>query len=112
MNSIHDPRHPLDPGGLGDEARVHASETRLRLWQEHLKRPQGENQDLIDPADGFDALARSADTLDQWHANGRQDARPPGQLRNHPNDRVDHVRAGGQTQCIASCSIQMDAHTD
>ena len=89
VDSVHDQRHPTDPGGLGDEARLLARNTRLRLWQEHLQRPPSENQDLVDPADGFDALARSADALDQWHANGRQDARPPGRLRNHPNERVD-----------------------
>jgi phosphatidylserine/phosphatidylglycerophosphate/cardiolipin synthase-like enzyme len=78
-----DTRAPSDPGGLGDGARKLARDTRLALWTEHLGRLPGDDEDLIDSAEGFAALRRSARQLDDWHRAGRMSDRPPGQLRPH-----------------------------
>lgn len=83
-----DERAPMDPGGLDDGARRLARETRLRLWREHLERVDGNDTDLLDPAEGFAALARSAADLDHWHDNSRSGPRPPGQLRRHDPEHV------------------------
>jgi phosphatidylserine/phosphatidylglycerophosphate/cardiolipin synthase-like enzyme len=81
-----DAREPRDPGGLGDEARVLARDTRLRLWREHA----GIDDDdvLLDPANGFDALVARARALDDWHARGSRGPRPPGRLRCHHPEPV------------------------
>jgi phosphatidylserine/phosphatidylglycerophosphate/cardiolipin synthase-like enzyme len=83
-----DERAPTDPGGLGDGARRLARETRLRLWREHLGRDDGDVDDLLAPAGGFAALARSAADLDRWHREGRRGPRPAGHLRVHEPERV------------------------
>jgi phosphatidylserine/phosphatidylglycerophosphate/cardiolipin synthase-like enzyme len=88
IDSVGDTRAPLDPGGLGDGARRFARETRLRLWREHLGRAHEDDDDLVDPVSGFDALARSASELDQWHESGRDNPRPPGHLRRHQLEPV------------------------
>jgi phosphatidylserine/phosphatidylglycerophosphate/cardiolipin synthase-like enzyme len=82
-----DDRLPIDPGGLGDRARRLAREVRLRLWREHLERGD-DNSELIDPDEGFAALARAAAKLDAWHQNGRRGPRPAGRLRQHDAERV------------------------
>jgi phosphatidylserine/phosphatidylglycerophosphate/cardiolipin synthase-like enzyme len=82
-----DDRLPVDPGGLGDRARRLAREVRLRLWREHLERGD-DNSELIDPDEGFAALARAATNLDAWHRNGRRGPRPAGRLRQHNTERV------------------------
>ena len=76
-----DERPPHDPNGLGDQARVLARETRLRLWREHTG--DAPDDELIDPVTGFATLARAAEALDAWHAEGRSGARPHGRLRRH-----------------------------
>ena len=88
IDASPDQRRPTDPGGLGDGARQLARATRLQLWREHLQRGDGDDTDLLDPADGFTALARSAATLDHWHRNGRHGPRPPGHLRKHDPEHV------------------------
>ena len=84
LDECRDPRDPTDPAGLGDGARVLARSTRTSLWSEHL----GTADVPIDPDEGFDLLRTSADRLDQWHASGREGARPPGRLRNHVPEPV------------------------
>jgi phosphatidylserine/phosphatidylglycerophosphate/cardiolipin synthase-like enzyme len=82
-----DEREPRDPGGLGDGARHLAREARLRLWREHLGRGDGENADLLEPAEAFAVLGRAAEDLDEWHRNGECGPRPAGHLRRHrPED--------------------------
>jgi phosphatidylserine/phosphatidylglycerophosphate/cardiolipin synthase-like enzyme len=88
IDATRDERAPVDPAGLGDGARRLARETRLRLWREHLGRADGGDADLVDPVDGFEALARSAAALDRWHEGGRRGPRPPGHLRRHVPERV------------------------
>jgi phosphatidylserine/phosphatidylglycerophosphate/cardiolipin synthase-like enzyme len=90
IDSERDDRAPVDPAGLGDGARVLARTTRLSLWREHLERDDHDD-DLVDPIDGFDALARSAAALDAWHAGGRRGPRPPGHLRVHREQRVGRL---------------------
>jgi phosphatidylserine/phosphatidylglycerophosphate/cardiolipin synthase-like enzyme len=88
IDATPDERTPTDPGGLGDGARRLARETRLRLWREHLERVDGNDADLLDPTEGFAALARSAADLDQWHQSGRRGPRPSGHLRQHDPEQV------------------------
>ena len=60
-----------------------ARSLRLDLAREHLDRAEGDDADLRDPHDAFEAFARSARELDAWHAGGRRGPRPPGRLRRH-----------------------------
>jgi phosphatidylserine/phosphatidylglycerophosphate/cardiolipin synthase-like enzyme len=88
IDATLDERAPTDPGGLGDGARVLARDTRLQFWREHLERTEGDDADLVDPVDGFEALAQAAADLDRWHDGGRRGPRPPGHLRAHIPERV------------------------
>ena len=58
-----------------------ARDIRLRLAREHLDRAAGDDGDLIDPVDTFNAFAESARLLEEWTRAGRSGARPPGRLR-------------------------------
>ena len=79
-----DPRHPADPGGLGDGARVLARDTRLALWREHLGRPTDDGAaDLIEPGEAFEVLRDSARRLTEWEQGDRSTPRPSGHLTIH-----------------------------
>ncbi|MCU1344848.1 MAG: phosphatidylserine/phosphatidylglycerophosphate/cardiolipinsynthase-like protein [Acidimicrobiia bacterium] len=64
-----------------DRASGFARSLRLRLAAEHLGRPHGDCEDLIEPTSAFEAFVRSADELDRWHQSGKTTSRPPGRLR-------------------------------
>ena len=88
LDTTFDEREPRDPAGLGDRARVLARGTRLRLAREHLGREEGDDADLLDPVDAFEAWRAAAAALDAWHDGGRIGARPPGHARTHRPERV------------------------
>jgi phosphatidylserine/phosphatidylglycerophosphate/cardiolipin synthase-like enzyme len=54
---------------------------RLALAREHLDRSDGDDADLREPGDLFDAFKRSGAALDAWHGAGRSGPRPPGRVR-------------------------------
>lgn len=83
LDATLDPRQPADPGGLGEGARLLARQTRLTLWREHLGRGEGDDEDLVDPASGFQAWHQAATALDAWHEKGGVGIRPPGHARVH-----------------------------
>jgi len=100
-----DERAPRDPGALGDGARRLARDARLRLWREHLQRPDHDDADLVDPGAGFATLARSAAELDEWHDNGKQGPRPSGHLRPH---RPEVVRRWARWPALALYRVVLD----
>lgn len=83
VDEERDDREPLDPAGLGDGARTHARNLRLELIREHLGRADGDDADLVDPQQFFDAISASATALDEWHHNPSSGPRPAGRLRRH-----------------------------
>lgn len=77
-----DSRFPQDPGGLGDGARVLPRNLRLTLWHEHLGE-EVPDEDLLDPAKGFETWKRVALRLDAWHEDKTKGPRPQGRVRVH-----------------------------
>ncbi len=82
LDETRDARAPADPAGLGDGARMYARQLRLQLAREHLDLDS--DATLLDPGQAFDAFARSATALQEWHREGRTGPRPPGRLRPYP----------------------------
>jgi phosphatidylserine/phosphatidylglycerophosphate/cardiolipin synthase-like enzyme len=91
VDAARDPRDPVDPAGLGDGARKFARDLRLQLWREHLGRADGDDRDLLDPAEAVATFRKVAIELERWHAGGQRGERPPGRARPHP--RVHLSRA-------------------
>jgi phosphatidylserine/phosphatidylglycerophosphate/cardiolipin synthase-like enzyme len=84
MDNERDTREPIDPAGLGDGARTYARNLRLSLWREHLGRADGDDRDLLDPAEAVAKFRQAADALERWHSGGERGERPPGRARPHP----------------------------
>jgi phosphatidylserine/phosphatidylglycerophosphate/cardiolipin synthase-like enzyme len=83
LDSERDGRQPSDPAGRGDGARRFARDLRLRLCREHLDRPDGDEADLLSPAEAFAAFRRQADRLAAWHDGGQAGPRPAGRVLPH-----------------------------
>ncbi len=82
LDSERDERPPVDPGGLGDGARVLPRALRLNLWREHLGSSVIQ-EDLLDPEAAFASWHHTAGALDAWHADGKKGPRPAGRARSH-----------------------------
>ncbi|TQS45562.1 phospholipase D family protein [Cryptosporangium phraense] len=81
IDEERDRREPVDPAGLGDGARAYARNLRLSLAGEHLELSDADLDALADPKAAFDAFAKSAEGLDEWHRQGAKGERPAGRLR-------------------------------
>jgi phosphatidylserine/phosphatidylglycerophosphate/cardiolipin synthase-like enzyme len=91
LDEERDSRAPTDPAGLGDGARKYARDLRLQLWREHFGRKDGDDHDLLDPAQAVATFREVADTLERWHSGGGRGERPPGRVRPHPRIRPSRL---------------------
>jgi phosphatidylserine/phosphatidylglycerophosphate/cardiolipin synthase-like enzyme len=89
LDDTRDERHPLDPAGTGDGARVYARDLRLRLMREHLD--LADDATLIDPSSAEKAIDAAATALDDWYAGGRVGERPKGRLRRHRPEQLGRL---------------------
>jgi hypothetical protein len=80
LDRERDLRQPIDPGGLGDGARVFARQLRLHLWREHLGLGDDSVGDarLLDPIADFEAWRATAARLQAWHDGGHRGPGHPG----------------------------------
>jgi len=92
LDADRHPREPHDPAGLGDGARSFARDLRLRLWREHLDRNEGDDDDLLDPKEAFEAFKHQADALAAWHRGGQNGPRPPGRVIPHQLTEVTRTQ--------------------
>ncbi|MGP3916269.1 phospholipase D family protein [Nonomuraea sp. 10N515B] len=79
---------PRPPGG----ALRFARDLRLTLMAEHLDLPSDEHDRLCDPVAAFEAFARAASRLEDWHRGGRTGPRPSGRLRPHPAPTLSRLQ--------------------
>jgi phosphatidylserine/phosphatidylglycerophosphate/cardiolipin synthase-like enzyme len=73
-----------------DDTGAFARDLRLRLMREHLDRAADGSEDggLDDPDVAVREMVAAAETLEAWHASGRNGPRPPGRLRPHKPERL------------------------
>ncbi|GFG55060.1 phospholipase [Mycolicibacterium agri] len=73
-----------------DETGEFARDLRVRLLREHLDLAADGSEDdgIVDPDTVVDAVAASAQALEQWHASGGRGPRPPGRLRPHRPEKL------------------------
>ncbi|GAA1766465.1 phospholipase D-like domain-containing protein [Nonomuraea bangladeshensis] len=85
LDEREDPRPPYG-------ALRFARDLRLTLMAEHLDLPDGERDELCDPAAAFAAFERAASRLEAWHRGGEEGPRPPGRLRPHPAPTLSRLQ--------------------
>jgi phosphatidylserine/phosphatidylglycerophosphate/cardiolipin synthase-like enzyme len=73
-----------------DGSGAYPRDLRLTLAREHLDRADGDDDDLREPKDAFEAFRRTAEELDAWYAGGCRGDRPPGRLRTVGQPSVRH----------------------
>jgi phosphatidylserine/phosphatidylglycerophosphate/cardiolipin synthase-like enzyme len=73
-----------------DDTGAFARDLRLQLMREHLDRAADGSEDggLDDPDVAVREMVAAAETLEAWHASGRNGPRPPGRLRPHKPERL------------------------
>jgi phosphatidylserine/phosphatidylglycerophosphate/cardiolipin synthase-like enzyme len=94
IDSEHDLRAPLDPGGLGDGSRKFARELRMALWAEHLGRAIDDTA-LLNIENSCELWEKCASELAQWEG-GSHPGRPPlSRIRTHVVELVPRGRRRG-----------------
>ncbi|PWH06229.1 phospholipase [Brachybacterium endophyticum] len=88
IDGVGDGRAPRSLREDGEEAGALPRAVRLQLAREHLDRPDGEDEDLVDPEAMVRAFEESAARLDAWHEGGRRGPRPAGRLRRYVRQQI------------------------